>query len=120
MITVTELAHRWIWDAIQHRTKTTQTVGIRFGVRTTGCSGLAYTIEFENPSASGENSPHDEVQVHVSSDKNRGFLTFVSKKDLPYLQGMTVDYVYEGLNGGLKFINPNERSQCGCGESFSV
>lgn len=84
-------------------------LGIRLGVRTTGCSGLAYTLEFVDSA-----DAIDEVF------ESFGIQLFVSKKDLPYLDGMTLDYQKQGLNEGFAFINPNETARCGCGESFTV
>lgn len=83
--------------------------GIRVGVRTTGCSGLAYTLEF--------------VDIELESDhifENLGVRIFVDKKDLTYLDGLTLDHQKQGLNEGFAFINPNEKARCGCGESFNV
>ena len=84
-------------------------VGVRLGVKTTGCSGLAYTMEFADELAD------DDV---VFEDK--GVKLLVDPKSLVYLDGTQLDYVREGLNEGFKFMNPNEKSRCGCGESFNV
>lgn len=84
-------------------------LGIRLGVRTTGCSGLAYTLEFVD-----EPDPSDLTQAHDD------FSLYVSPKHAVYLQGMEVDYVRQGLNHGFEFRNPNEKGRCGCGESFSI
>ena len=84
-------------------------LGIRLGVRTTGCSGLAYTLEFVD-----EADPTDLVMV------DDGFSLYVSPKNAVYLQGLVVDYVRQGLNHGFEFQNPNEKGRCGCGESFSI
>lgn len=84
-------------------------LGIRVGVRTTGCSGLAYTLEF--------------VDVALDSDdvyESLGVKVFVDKKDVPYISGLSLEYEKQGLNEGFSFKNPNEKSRCGCGESFSV
>lgn len=86
-----------------------QGMGIRLGVRTTGCSGMAYTLEFVDVA--------DEADEAFESF---GVQLFVSKKDLPYLDGMSLDYQKQGLNEGFAFINPNESARCGCGESFTV
>lgn len=119
MIELSHKAHKWIYDCITNRNKTTQTAGIRFGVRTTGCSGLAYTVEFEN---SGDNTVPDvhDNTFAIRGESDRLVVVHVSDKHLPYLAGMTVDYVTEDLNSGLKFLNPNEKQACGCGESFTV
>jgi len=84
-------------------------LGIRLGVRTTGCSGLAYTLEFVD-----EADPTDLVMI------DDGFSLYVSPKNAVYLQGLVVDYVRQGLNHGFEFQNPNEKGRCGCGESFSI
>jgi iron-sulfur cluster assembly protein len=83
--------------------------GIRLGVRTTGCSGLAYVLEYVDEITSDlDNFVFDDVSV------------FISKRDQVYLAGLTMDYIKQGLNEGFEFINPNELARCGCGESFSV
>ncbi len=84
-------------------------IGIRLGVRTTGCSGLSYVLEFVDEAA-----PEDEVfacgEVKLVIDP----------KSLLYLDGTELDYVKEGLNEGFEFRNPNVKDECGCGESFHV
>ena len=85
--------------------------GIRLGVKTTGCSGLAYVLEYVK-----EYTP----EVGVTNYAQDGFVVLVGAKDDVYLRGMTVDYVRQGLNEGFEFSNPNERDRCGCGESFRV
>jgi len=85
-------------------------VGIRLAVKTTGCSGMGYVIEFVD-----ELNP-DEDQVFT----DKGVSIVVDKKSLVYLDGTEIDYTKEGLNEGFKFINPNESDRCGCGESFTV
>ena len=84
-------------------------VGLRLGVRTTGCSGLAYKIEFA-----------DEVKPEDSTFESNGVRVFIDPKSLAYLDGTELDFVREGLNEGFKFNNPNEKDRCGCGESFNV
>ncbi|HJW26389.1 MAG TPA: iron-sulfur cluster assembly protein IscA [Rhodocyclaceae bacterium] len=84
-------------------------VGLRLGVRTSGCSGMAYKIEFVD-----EVTPEDVVF------ESHGIKVFVDPKSLPYLDGTELDYAREGLNEGFKFNNPNVKDQCGCGESFNV
>lgn len=84
-------------------------VGVRLGVKTTGCSGLAYKIEFADDVA-----PEDVVF------EEQGVKILVDPKSLPYIDGTELDFVREGLNEGFKFNNPNERDRCGCGESFRV
>jgi iron-sulfur cluster assembly protein len=106
MITVTEPASKKIQQTIRKRGKG---IGIRVGVKTTGCSGLAYVLEYVDTPAE-----HD-----IMIDCN-GCSLFVDPKSSAYMQGMTVDYVRTGLNEGFEFSNPNERDRCGCGESFRV
>ena len=84
-------------------------LGIRIGVRTTGCSGLAYVLEYV-----------DELQAGDDAELHDGFSVVVNKKDQPYLQGLQIDYVRQGLNEGFEFNNPNEKDRCGCGESFRI
>jgi len=119
LIELSHKAHKWIYDCITNRNKTTETAGIRFGVRTTGCSGLAYTVEFENVSDLSVHDLHDD-SIPVLDESGRVVVVYLSEKHRPYLEGMTVDYVTEDLNSGLKFLNPNEKNACGCGESFTV
>lgn len=83
--------------------------GIRLGVRTTGCSGMAYVLEFV-----------DEVQAEDKVFEADGVKVVVDPKSLIYLDGTELDYVREGLNEGFQFNNPNVRNECGCGESFNV
>tara|TARA_B100000780_G_scaffold174039_1_gene121858 strand:+ start:474 stop:797 length:324 start_codon:yes stop_codon:yes gene_type:complete len=85
------------------------TLGIRLGVRTTGCSGLAYIVEFADILL-----PGDMVF------KEKGISIVINTKSLTYLDGSQLDYTKEGLNEGFKFINPNVKDECGCGESFTV
>ena len=83
--------------------------GIRLGVRTSGCSGMAYVLEFV-----------DEVQAEDKVFEAFGASVFIDPKSLVYLDGTELDFVKEGLNEGLKFNNPNVSAECGCGESFTV
>jgi iron-sulfur cluster assembly protein len=86
-----------------------QGVGVRLGVKTTGCSGLAYKLEYVDSF-----EPQDVVfEAH-------GVKVLVDPKSLAYLDGTELDFVREGLNEGFKFNNPKERDRCGCGESFRV
>lgn len=107
MISVTETAARKIQDHIQRRGRG---LGIMVGVRTTGCSGLAYTLEYLDD---------DHLRCLEHHDSN-GVRVYLDPKHRPYLHGMTLDYQRKGLNEGFEFINPNERDRCGCGESFRV
>ena len=108
MITITEYAYKKIKSLLEKRDKGT---GIRLGVKTTGCSGLAYTLEYvdEYTAESG-----------VTNFAQQDFCVLVDAKSLAYLDNMTVDWVRNGLNEGFEFRNPNERDRCGCGESFRV
>ena len=84
-------------------------LGIRVGVRTSGCSGMAYVLEFVD-------EPANEDQVF----EGHGVKVFVDPKSLVYIDGTELDFVKEGLNEGLQFRNPNVAGECGCGESFTV
>lgn len=106
MINLTSQASNKIQQSLTKRGKG---IGIRFGIRTTGCSGLSYVLEYVDTI-----NPDD---VEFSSKATR---IFVDPKSLVYLDGMTVDYVKQGLNEGFEFINPNVKDECGCGESFRV
>ena len=108
MIIVTDTATKRIKQTLARRGKG---VGIRIGVRTTGCSGLAYTLEYVDKY---------EAEVGVTNFAQRDFVVLVDAKSLVYLNGVTMDWVRNGLNEGFDFINPNERDRCGCGESFRV
>lgn len=106
MITLTEAAANKMLQSLQIRESG---VGIRLGVKTTGCSGLMYILEFVD-------TPTDEDLVYLIN----GVQIFVNRKDYPYLDNLTVDYVKQGLNYGFEFINPLEVDRCGCGLSFRV
>ena len=84
-------------------------MGIRVGVRTTGCSGLAYVLEYV-----------DAVQPGSTSFVYDGFSIVVDNKDLPVVDNIEIDYVRQGLNEGFEFNNPLEKDRCGCGESFRI
>lgn len=83
--------------------------GIRLGVKTTGCSGLAYVLEFV-----------DDVNPHDKMFDSNGVQIFIDQKSLNFLDGTVMDYVKNGLNEGFEFTNPNTKGECGCGESFTV
>lgn len=84
-------------------------IGLRLGIKTSGCSGLAYVLEFV-----------DELNEDDNVFEQDGVKVIVDTKSLVYLDGTQLDFVKEGLNEGFKFINPNVKDQCGCGESFNV
>jgi len=105
-VTLTERAARHISTFLAKRGRG---LGIRLGVRTSGCSGMAYKLEF----ADGR---EDEDIVFAS----HGVQVFVDPRSLPYIDGTELDFVREGLNEGFKFNNPNVKDECGCGESFTV
>ena len=106
MITLTEAAALHVQKSLAKRGKG---MGVRLGVKTTGCSGLAYKIEYVDALA-----PEDVVF------DQHGVKLMVDPKSLAYLDGTELDYVREGLQEGFKFNNPNERDRCGCGESFRI
>jgi iron-sulfur cluster assembly protein len=108
MITVTDTAKSKIKKLLEARGKG---AGIRLGVKTTGCSGLAYTLEYVDVYT---------AEAGVTNFAQPEFCVLVDAKSLSYMDGMTVDWVRNGLNEGFDFINPNERDRCGCGESFRV
>jgi iron-sulfur cluster assembly protein len=106
MITLTETAANHVRRSITKRGKG---IGLRLGVRTVGCSGLAYHIDY------AEEARADDVRF-----ESNGITVFVDGKSLPYVDGTTLDFVREGLGEKFKFENPNVKGECGCGESFSV
>jgi iron-sulfur cluster assembly protein len=106
MISVTEIAAKKIK---QNLIKRGQGIGIRLGVRTTGCSGLAYVLEYVD-----NVNPED---ILYEQDK---FVIVVDPKSSAYLDGLEIDYVRRGLNEGFEFNNPIEKDRCGCGESFRI
>lgn len=105
-VTLTSSAASRVQSFIQSRGKG---IGLRLGVKTSGCSGMAYTIEFADEAA-----PEDLVF------DSHGVQVLVDPQSLVYLDGTELDFAKEGLNEGFKFNNPNAVASCGCGESFSV
>ena len=105
-VTMTEAAAKHVTRYLGRRGKG---VGVRLGVKTTGCSGLAYTLEY-----AADVAPED-VEF-----EDQGIKILIDPKSLAYLEGTQLDFVREGLNEGFKFSNPNERDRCGCGESFRI
>jgi iron-sulfur cluster assembly protein len=105
-ISMTAAAARHVRGYLHNRGKG---IGIRLGVRTSGCSGMAYVLEFAD-----HLEPDDQVF------ETEGVKVIVNPKSLAYLDGTELDYTREGLNEGFKFNNPNVKDACGCGESFNV
>ena len=105
-ITMTETAASRVRTFLENRGKG---MGLRLGVKTTGCSGMAYVLEFV-----------DELNEEDSVFEHEGVKVIIDQKSLVYLDGTELDYVKEGLNEGFEFNNPNAKSECGCGESFNV
>ena len=106
MISITENAATRVQDFLSKRG---EGVGVRLGVKTTGCSGLAYTLEFV-----------DDIEDSDQVFDSQGVRIIVDSKSLVYLDGTELDFVKEGLNEGFQFNNPNVKDSCGCGESFTV
>jgi len=105
-ISLTETAAKHV---ASHLSKRGKGVGLRLAVRTSGCSGLAYKLEYA-----------DEVRPEDFRFESHGVTVLVDPKSLPYLEGTELDFAREGLNEGFKFNNPNVKDACGCGESFNV
>ena len=105
-ITMTDSAAERVRGFLANRGKG---VGLRLGVKTSGCSGMAYVLEFV-----------DETDADDEIFEAKGVRIVVDKKSLIYLDGTELDYAKEGLNEGFKFNNPNVKDACGCGESFTV
>ena len=105
-ITLTEQAANQIRRSIDQRGKG---VGLRLDVRTTGCSGMAYVLEFA-----------DDIQPDEHVFEGHGVKVIVNPKAMVYLDGTELDFARDGLNEGFKFNNPNVKDECGCGESFNV
>jgi iron-sulfur cluster assembly protein len=106
LITLTEKAASHVQSSLAKRGKG---VGLRVGVRTSGCSGLAYKLEFA-----------DALNPEDLQFESHGVKLVVDPKSLQYIDGTVLDYTREGLNEGFKFRNPNVKDECGCGESFNV
>ncbi len=105
-ISVSETAARHISNFLAKRGKG---IGVRLGVRTSGCSGMAYKLEFV-----------DEIDGSDILFESHGVKIITDAKSLAYIDGTELDFVREGLNEGFKFNNPNVKNECGCGESFNV
>jgi iron-sulfur cluster assembly protein len=105
-LTLTETAAQHIQRSIAKRGKG---LGLRLGVKTSGCSGMAYVLEFV-----------DNIEEQDQVFESQGIKIIVDPKSLVYIDGTELDFVREGLNEGFKFNNPNVKDQCGCGESFNI
>ncbi|MBI0006094.1 iron-sulfur cluster assembly protein IscA [Gilliamella apicola] len=105
-ITLTDSAANRVQAFLANRGKG---VGLRLGVKTSGCSGMAYVLEFA-----------DIINDDDSVFEDKDVKVIVDKKSLVYIDGTELDFVKEGLNEGFKFNNPNASNECGCGESFNV
>lgn len=105
-ITITQQAADHISRHIEKRGKG---LGLRLGVRTTGCSGMAYKVEYVD-------EPKNEDRIF----EQLGIKVYIDPKSMPFLDGIQLDYSRDGLNEGFRFVNPNEKASCGCGESFTV
>ena len=105
-VTLTEAAAKHVQKYLARRGKG---VGLRLGVKTSGCSGMAYKLEFA-----------DQVEPDDKVWESFGVKVLVDEKSLSYLDGTELDYTREGLQEGFKFHNPNDKSRCGCGESFQI
>jgi iron-sulfur cluster assembly protein len=106
-VTITEHAAQRVGELLAKRDK--PSAGVRVGVRTRGCSGLSYTIEYAD-----EIGEFDEV-VH-----DKGVTLLIDPKAIMFVIGTEMDFVEEKLKSGFVFRNPNEKGRCGCGESFHV
>ena len=105
-ITLTDSAAERVKSFLENRGSG---VGLRLGVKTMGCSGMGYVLEFV-----------DEINIDDEVFENNGVKIIVDKKSLVYLDGTELDFGKDGLNEGFLFNNPKEKDQCGCGESFTV
>lgn len=105
-ITLTETAAQRVKTFLQKRGKGE---GLRLGVKTVGCSGKAYVIDYA-----------DLIEPNDRVFESHGVKVIVNEQNLAYLDGTEVDFGRDGMSEGFKFKNPNVKGQCGCGESFSI
>jgi iron-sulfur cluster assembly protein len=105
-VTLTERAAEQVQ---RHLAKRGAGLGVRLGIKTTGCSGMAYKLEFV-----------DQASEEDQAFESHGVKILVDPKSLAYVDGTELDFVRQGLNQGFQFNNPNEKDRCGCGESFRV
>jgi iron-sulfur cluster assembly protein len=108
MITITELAANKVKENIERRGKG---LGIQIGVKTTGCSGLTYVLEYVDI---------PPITKDWITYEHYGLTIWVKGSNMIYVNGLQMDWIRRGLNEGFKFVNPNEKDRCGCGESFRV
>ena len=108
MISLTELAADKVRSQLQRRG---HGLGILVGIKTTGCSGLAYVLEYVDATP---------ITIDQFVQEVDGVKIWVDRRSVPYVKGLTIDWQKKGLNEGFEFINPNEKSRCGCGESFNI
>lgn len=106
MLNITENAKQKLLANIK---KQKNVAGIKVGVKPTGCSGFSYTIDYT----------HEKMYNDIVVELNE-FNIYIDPGFVPYLEGLTIDYVKKGLNETFEFINPNEKARCGCGESFII
>lgn len=95
---------------IAYLNKETETIGVRFSVKKTGCSGLSYVVDYVVT----------KQETDIVQPLSQSYQIYIDKQSYPYLKGMNVDYIKQGLNFKFIFNNPNQKGQCGCGESFTV
>ena len=106
-MTITDAAAERVKAMLAKRGK--PSVGIRIGVRSKGCSGMSYTLEYAD-----ERSQFDEIV------EDKGVTVLIDPKATMFILGTEMDYVEEKMQSGFVFRNPNEKGRCGCGESFHV
>lgn len=106
MVKLSDAASKRITELLNKRSRGH---GIKIGIKTTGCSGLAYTLEYVD-------FPDQHDNEYVSNN----IIVYINPKHEVYLNGLVMDYITQGLNQGFEFYNPNEKARCGCGESFSI
>lgn len=113
IIEVTPLAAEKAVELLKSRGK--PSAGIRVGVRSRGCSGMSYTLEFAD-----EQQPYDEVVEGEDDASGENFKIFVDPKAVMFILGTRMEYQEDKFKSGFEFVNPNEKGRCGCGESFHV
>ena len=107
IMTITESAAKRVKELLDKRNK--PSVGIRVGLRTKGCSGLSYTLEYA-----------DKIELHEEVIEDKGIIVIIEPKAIMFLLGTTMDFIENDLESGFQFKNPNEKGRCGCGESFHI